>query len=761
MDTVSYLTINDETKEIADRASRNNIDNITATLATYRSDIDDIQYETGPQGSIAASISNTYSLAYSAQAGAVAATEAAALADEKAANAAQAANTALAHADNASIAAANAWDRAGEAKIAAIEAEGKAESASNAASAAWDQADSAASAAANAWNRANDAASAAQLADIKADAAASAADAAGISARQANTYAQGALAGMSTLESVIDTVNWFADHRTLTTDTTVNPQKNYYTYNEATGTMSKAELFGTENPQELGLYELDETIQNYVASRIAETNDGLYISSLGNGWRVLVSPGTGNYVPGIFLIDDNGVIKQSTTGAGISFDDSTPFYIGNEDAYLTFARNNNNEGVIDIGGDNVNIHGAVTMGGNKTLSQVLNDLDSSIISVEYGVGDSSTSHSDIYIWSTTTPEWQEDKYIWMRTSTNGQTYTYTCIQGAQGPPGEKGDTGEQGEPGLDGLGILSVEVFYAISNSSEIIPGDDEWKTSLDQWYSYYEYGESGEEYEYGESGEEYIEEGESGESGEDNFSRDDLLNLPKGSWLWVKTETTYSDFTSSVSYQKSYIGTDGQDGSSVFIQNVVRDESTGTTTVTLVDGKGTTTELTIKDGEDGANGIPGTSGYIHIAWADNIEINQDESINATGFSVDNSTDKAYMGVYTDNIENDSNDPSAYSWSLIKGPEGPAGQDAIHVEIDSIGGNFIKSGQTGVSLVAHVYEGINDITNQFSNFIWYRRKADGTRDTSWSTQETSNQLHITTADVDESAVFVCEVTVTR
>lgn len=161
--------------------------------------------------------------------------------------------------------------------------------------------------------------------------------------------------------------------------------------------MSKAELFGTENPQELGLYELDETIQNYVASRVAETNDGLYISSLGNGWRVLVSPGTGNYVPGIFLIDDNGVIKQSTTGAGISFDDNSPFYVGNEDAYLTFSRNNNNEGVIDIGGDNVNIHGAVTMGGNKTLSQVLNDLDSSIVSVEYGVGDSNTSHSDIYI----------------------------------------------------------------------------------------------------------------------------------------------------------------------------------------------------------------------------------------------------------------------------------------------------------------------------------------------------------------------------
>jgi hypothetical protein len=33
-----------------------------------------------------------------------------------------------------------------------------------------------------------------------------------------------------------------------------------------------------------------------------------------------------------------------------------------------------------------------------------------------------------------------------------------------------------------------------------------------------------------------------------------------------------------------------------------------------LVDGKGTETQLTIKDGEDGVNGTPGASGYIHIA---------------------------------------------------------------------------------------------------------------------------------------------------
>ena len=61
----------------------------------------------------------------------------------------------------------------------------------------------------------------------------------------------------------------------------------------------------------------------------------------------------------------------------------------------------------------------------------------------------------------------------MRTS-NGTTYTYTCIQGAQGERGETGPQGEQGEQGSEGIGILSVEISYAISNSGEIIPEDDQ-----------------------------------------------------------------------------------------------------------------------------------------------------------------------------------------------------------------------------------------------------------------------------------------------
>ena len=94
-----------------------------------------------------------------------------------------------------------------------------------------------------------------------------------------------------------------------------------------------------------------------------------------------------------------------------------------------------------------------------------------------------------------------------------------------------------------------------------------------------------------------------------------------------------------------------------------------------------------------------------------------------------------------------------------EGVPGPPGESAIWVVIDSTAGNFFQSHQLDTYLIAHVYRGDTEITNQVTSFNWYRRLPNGQRDTSWSTQETSNLLQLTTADVDERAVFVCEVTI--
>lgn len=77
--------------------------------------------------------------------------------------------------------------------------------------------------------------------------------------------------------------------------------------------------------------------------------------------------------------------------------------------------------------------------------------------------------------------------------------------------------------------------------------------------------------------------------------------------------------------------------------------------------------------GKDGANGIPGTPGadgktpYFHIAYANSAD-------GRTGFSVDDSVNKLYIGQYTDYTPNDSTDPTKYSWTKIKGEQGNAGR---------------------------------------------------------------------------------------
>lgn len=80
------------------------------------------------------------------------------------------------------------------------------------------------------------------------------------------------------------------------------------------------------------------------------------------------------------------------------------------------------------------------------------------------------------------------------------------------------------------------------------------------------------------------------------------------------------------------------------------------------------------EDGLDGVQGIPGKPGidgktpYTHVAYADNDE--------GGGFS-QSPDNKAYMGWYSDFTQADSNDPSLYGWSLIKGADGKDGADGV------------------------------------------------------------------------------------
>lgn len=77
----------------------------------------------------------------------------------------------------------------------------------------------------------------------------------------------------------------------------------------------------------------------------------------------------------------------------------------------------------------------------------------------------------------------------------------------------------------------------------------------------------------------------------------------------------------------------------------------------------------TLVKGADGANGVAGKAGtdgrtpYLHIAYATSNNGSQ-------GFSTTDSTNKTYIGTYTDYTQADSTDYRVYKWTLIKGADG-------------------------------------------------------------------------------------------
>lgn len=76
------------------------------------------------------------------------------------------------------------------------------------------------------------------------------------------------------------------------------------------------------------------------------------------------------------------------------------------------------------------------------------------------------------------------------------------------------------------------------------------------------------------------------------------------------------------------------------------------------------------RDGSDGLPGIPGEDGrtpYVHFAYANSED-------GKTDFSVSDSTNKIYIGQYTDYTVPDSTDPTKYAWTKIKGDDGAPGR---------------------------------------------------------------------------------------
>lgn len=136
--------------------------------------------------------------------------------------------------------------------------------------------------------------------------------------------------------------------------------------------------------------------------------------------------------------------------------------------------------------------------------------------------------------------------------------------------------------------------------------------------------------------------------------------------------------------------GKDGKDGKTQYTHLAYANSADGTKDFSVSDGnreyigmyvdfvEADSTDPTkytwsLIKGANGAQGVPGTPGvngktpYFHIAYANSAD-------GRTGFSVDDSVNKLYIGQYTDYTPDDSTDPTKYSWTKIKGEPGAAGR---------------------------------------------------------------------------------------
>lgn len=320
--------------------------------------------------------------------------------------------------------------------------------------------------------------------------------------------------------------------------------------------------------------------------------------------------------------------------------------------------------------------------GGKTVQQIIDGVDATIsaVDVQYAQNQSATT-SPTSGWSTTAPAWREGYYIWQRTATTtpeGTDYsTPVMISGRDGTNGTsvtiKGSYNTYADliaahpTGSDGDAYMVGTDLYVWNGSAWEDVGQIQ--------------GPPGTNGTNGTDGSQIWTATANPTTPNYTFTIADLTGpsgvTPRVGDIVVRSYYRYTitsvDTTTVLAGTRTSIrGAPGADGKSVFVQSVTKVD--GVTTVVLSDGT-TQSTLTIDDGGDGPRGLPGTDGtnsYVHIAWANSADGTAD-------FSTTVSAGKSYLGVYSDEQEDDSANPADYSWSRIEGQPGQPGADGVGI----------------------------------------------------------------------------------
>lgn len=158
-------------------------------------------------------------------------------------------------------------------------------------------------------------------------------------------------------------------------------------------------------------------------------------------------------------------------------------------------------------------------------------------------------------------------------------------------------------------------------------------------------------------------------------------------------------------------------------------------------------------DGKDGTNGTNGLS--VWITYHDDTTTPANPTGNGTlnGWHTDLTASVVWMS------QKVAASATAGAWGAPIRILGMNGEDAIAVTVVSSQGAVFRGGEGETVLTAHVWQGAEDITDQYdpAQFLWTRKSRNAEADVAWNTAHFggTKSVVITGADVEGSATFFC------
>lgn len=384
--------------------------------------------------------------------------------------------------------------------------------------------------------------------------------------------------------------------------------------------------------------------------------------------------------------------------------------------------------------------------GNKTIKEVIDNIEKEIeeskkvvelsiksVITQYAKNSDSTTAPDSG-WSTSTPKWEDGKYIWSKTivTYNNDTTKESspvCItgatgapglQGIQGPRGEQGIPGPKGDAGQDGSsGQDGQTSYFHIKYSSKANPTlPSEISDTPNTYIGTYV-----------------------------DFIKNDATEPSKYTWYRFQG-------LQGADGQQGIPGTNGTNGQTSYLHIAYADNQFGTEGFTTTDATnksyiGQYTDFNLSDstdpsdyhwmrfrgdpgaqglqGEQGIPGTPGTNGkttYFHVKY----------SAVANPISSDQISEipNKYIGTYVDFTQADSTDPTKYTWTKIIGSDGKGIKSMTEQYYLSSSNTSCTGGSWGTAIP----------TWSKGRYIWMRLKIEWTYDGTsvYSTTYTSPYL---------------------